>query len=106
MLCDVAGCDRAGEKTKSGLRWKHGRTVRVKGDRLCCQCYERLRDVVAEHIPCPPGWPAGYYVARLRDRREVDVATAVTLLWCYGKLVRAAALKESGRKSRAQVSKL
>lgn len=78
----------------------------VKGDNVCLECYDRLSSIVEDHIPRPPGWPAGYYVARLRNRREVDVGTAVTLLWCYGKLIRAAHLKQSGRRSRVRVESL
>ena len=87
-----------------GLRSIDGRTQRVKGDRLCLSCYGELKDVVADHIPCPPGWPPGYYVARLRTRKHVDPATAVTLLWCHGRLVRAAALKRGGRKGNVRVA--
>jgi hypothetical protein len=76
------------------------------GDRLCVSCYEELKDVVADHIPCPPGWPPGYYVARLRTRKHVYPATAVTLLWCHGRLVRAAALKRGGRKGNVRVDTL
>ena len=89
-----------------GLRSIDERIQRVKGDQLCLSCYEELKNVVADHIPCPPGWPAGYYVARLRKRKHVDAATAVTLLWCHGQLIRAAALKRSGRKGSVQVVSL
>ena len=103
IKCEGSDCPHEAAKTLHGLRYIDGRTQRVKGDRLCVSCYEELKDVVADHIPCPPGWPPGYYVARLRTRKHVDPATAVTLLWCHGRLVRAAALKRSGRKGDVKV---
>ena len=104
--CDVPGCCRVAAKYKNGRRWgKHG-TFAVRGDHVCLECYERLTTIVEDNIPRPPGWPAGYYVARLRDRRTVDKETAVTLLWCYGKLIKAAELKSSARASRVRVDSL
>ena len=104
-LCDNQ-CGRAAEKTLRGLRRKHGQTVRVQGDKLCMARYEQLKDVVEEHIPCLPGWPLGYYVARLHARKKVKPDVAITLLWCHGRLIRAAALKKTNRISEVNVSSL
>lgn len=104
-LCDnQCGCEV--EKTLRGLRRKNGMTVRVDGDSLCMPCYEQLKDVVEEHIPCPPGWPAGYYVARLHGHKKVSPAVAITLLWCRGWLIKAARLKSKGRVRKVEVSSL
>lgn len=104
-LCDNS-CGCAAEKTLNGLRRRGDRTVRVKGDRLCIKCYEELKDVIQEHIPCPPGWPPGYYVARLHARTKVSPDVAITLLWCHGNLVKAAALKRKNRVTDVRVSSL
>lgn len=104
-LCDNK-CGQRAEKTLRGLRRRNGRTVRVNGDSLCMQCYEQLKDVVKDHIPCPPGWPGGYYVARMHSHKKVKPDVAITLLWCHGRLLRAAKLKEKGRVSDVEVSTL
>ena len=106
IKCGSGDCPNEATKTMHGLRYIDGRMERVKGDRLCLSCYEELKNVVTDHIPCPPGWPSGYYVARLRTRKHIDSATAVTLLWCHGRLVRAAALKRSNRKGNVRVDTL
>ena len=104
-LCDNR-CGCVAETTLRGLRRKNGRNTRVVGDSLCMNCYEQLKDMVEEHIPHPPGWPAGYYVARLHARKKVAPDVAITLLWCHGRLVRAAILKRSGRVSPVNVDSL
>eukprot|EP00966_Prymnesium_polylepis_P332997 7388470-Prymnesium_polylepis.1 len=91
-MCD--NCDFPHSRIMKGIKVTDDKVLRVEGDKLCSECYDKLSDEVVDYIP-RPGFskPAGQFVGRSRHLKLVSVDHAITLAWCYGKLRRAVQLK-------------
>eukprot|EP00966_Prymnesium_polylepis_P151434 3499384-Prymnesium_polylepis.2 len=76
-MCD--NCDSLHSRIMKGIKITDDKVLRVEGDKLCSECYDKLSNEVADFIP-----RQGFF-------KPAD--HAITLAWCYGRLRRAVQLK-------------